>query len=86
MKEIKGFSDGIPKRVKERWPHEHNGQTFTFGKNRESAKHFVYYCQRDIESGQFIQVSSTGFETDRDLTRGEVEQRQQFIDFMNATR
>ncbi len=31
-------------------------------------------------------VSSTGFETDRDLTHEEVERRQQFVDFMNGTR
>ena len=84
--EIKGFSGGIPKSEKERWPHEHDGRMYTFGKNRESTKHFVYYCQRDIEDGRFIQVSSTGFETDRDLPHEEVERRKQFIDFMNATR
>lgn len=84
MAEIKGFSDGIPKNVKEQWPHEHDGRMFTFGKDRQSPKHFVYYCQRDISDGRFIQASSTGFETDSDLTRAEVEKRQQFIDFMNA--
>jgi hypothetical protein len=84
--EIKGFSDGILKRVKELWPHEHNGKMFTFGKNRENPKHFVYYCRRDTDTGRFTTASSTGFETDRDLTREEVEQRHQFIDFMNATR
>ena len=86
MAEIKGFSDGIPKRVKERWLHERDGRVFTFGKNRESAKHFVYYVQRDTSSGGFTGSVSTGFKTDRDLTRAEVEQRQQFIDFMNGTR
>jgi hypothetical protein len=82
--EITGFSGGIPKNVK--WTHEHNGRTFTIGKNRESAKHFVYYVRRDISDGRFIQASSTGFETDRDLTREELERRPQFVDFMNATR
>jgi hypothetical protein len=86
MKEIKGFSDGIPKRAKEQWLYEHNGRMFTFGKNRESPKHFIYYCRRDTDTGRFITASSTGFETDRDLTYEEVEQRQHFIDFMNATR
>jgi len=84
MAEVKGFSDRIPKNVKERWPYKHNGLMFTFGKNRESAKHFVYYVRRDISDGRFIQASSTGFETDRDLTRAEVEKRKQFIDFMNT--
>lgn len=86
MAEIRGFSDGIPKNVKEKWPYEHNGQTFTFGKNRESDNHFVYYVQRDTSSGGFTGSVSTGYETDRDLTRAEVEQRQQFIDFMNGKR
>jgi hypothetical protein len=72
--------------VKERWPYEHNGRMFTFGKNRENPNHFVYYCRRDTDSGRFITASSTGFETDRDLTHEEVEKRQQFIDFMNTTR
>jgi len=86
MAEIKGFGDGIPKRVKELWPHEHNGRMFTFGKNRESEKHFVYHCRRDTDTGGFITASSTGFETDRDLAHEEVEKRQQLIDFMNATK
>jgi hypothetical protein len=72
--------------VKERWQYQHDGQTFTFGKNRESAKHFVYYVQRDTSSGGFTGSASTGFETDRDLSHEEVERRQQFIDFMNGTR
>jgi hypothetical protein len=56
MAEIKGFSGGIPKSVKERRKHQHDGCMFTFGKNRESAKHFVYYCQREISDGRFIGV------------------------------
>ena len=84
MAEIKGFSSGIPKSVKERWPCQHNGQTFTFGKNRESAKHFVYYIQRDMSSGGFTRNVATGYETDRDLTHEEVEQWPWFIDFMNG--
>lgn len=83
--EIKGFGEGIPKSVKERWPYQHNGRIFTFGKNRESATHFVYYVQRDTSCEGFTGSVSTGFETDRDLTRAEVEQRQHFMDFMNAT-
>jgi len=86
MTVIKGFSSGIPERVKERWPYQHNGRMFTFGKNRESAKHFAYFIQRDTSAEAFAGSVSTGFETDRDMTREEVEQRQQFIDFMNATR
>jgi hypothetical protein len=86
MTEIRGFSDGIPEIVKERWPYQHNGQKFTFGKNRESARHFVYFIQRDTSSEGFPGCVSTGFETDRDMTREEVEQRQQFIDFMNGSR
>lgn len=84
--EITGFGGGIPKEVNERWTKEQNGKSYTFGKQRKSPNHFLYYCQRDIESERFIQVSSTGFETDRDLTHEEIEQRQQFVDFMNATR
>jgi hypothetical protein len=86
MAEIGCFSDGIPKSVKEQWPYQHNGQTFTFGKNRESAKHFVYYCQRDPSCEGFTGSSSTGFETDRDLARAEVEKLKLFIDFMNASK
>jgi hypothetical protein len=84
--EISGFSSGIPKSVKEQWPHEHNGRKFTFGKNRESEKHFVYYVQHDTSSGGFTGSVSTGFETDRDLTRAEVESWPRFLDFMNAPR
>ncbi len=84
--EITGFSGGIPNDVNERWTKEQNGTSYTFGKIRKSAKHFIYYCQRDSDSGRFIQISSTGFETDRDLTHDEAGQRQQFIDFMNGTK
>jgi hypothetical protein len=65
---------------------EHDGRMFTFGKNRENPKHFLCYCRRDTDPGRFINARSTRFETDRDLTHEEVEQRQQFVDFMNATR
>ena len=84
--EITGFSDGIPQDVDETWTKEKNGRTYTFGKHRESAKHFAYFIQRDTNSEGFTGGVSTGFETDRDMTREEVEQRQQFVDFMNATR
>jgi hypothetical protein len=86
MAEIRGFGDGIPKTVKEKWPYQHKGVTFTFGKNRESATHFVYYVQREASGAGFTGAVSTGFETDRDLTRAEVEQRRQFIEFMDETR
>jgi hypothetical protein len=81
-----GFGTGIPKEVKEKWAKVTNGITYAFGKDRKSPTHFVYYVQRDTSAGTFTGDVSTGYETDRDLTRAEVEQRQQFIDFMNGSK
>lgn len=82
--EITGFSGGIPGDVTERWPKDQNGRKYTFGKVEKSPKHFVYYCQRSMYEGNFNLDVSTGYETDRDLTHQEVEQRQQFVDFIAA--
>jgi hypothetical protein len=79
-----GFGAGIPKDVKEKWTKVKNGITFTFGKERMGPNHFVYYIQRSNSNGQFTGDSSTGFPTDRDLTREEVEKHQQFIEFMES--
>jgi hypothetical protein len=82
--EIIGFRGGIPKEVKETWRKEQNGRKCTFGKDRKAPKHFIYYCQRSISDGTVTQDSSTGFETDRDLTHDEVEKWPQFVKFMAA--
>jgi hypothetical protein len=80
---IGGFSDGIPPKSDDKWAKIVNGRTYTFAKVKEN-NHFLYYCERSFETGTAAGKTSTGFETDRDLTRAEVEQRQQFIEFIAA--
>lgn len=79
---IEGFSGGIPRDVDEEWTKEKNGRTFTFGKTRKSATHFVYYCQRSVGYATGTEDLSTGFELDRDLTHKETESWPQFVAFM----
>ena len=82
--EITGFSGGIPGDVTERWPKQKNGRKYTFGKVRKSPNHLEYYCQRSMYDENVTLDVSTGFKTDRDLSHDEVEQRQQFVDFIAA--
>jgi hypothetical protein len=78
---IGGFSDGIPPKSDDKWSKIVNSRTYMFAKVKEENV-FLYYCQRDTSAGGFPGGVSTGFRTDRELSRAEVEQRQQFIDFM----
>jgi hypothetical protein len=80
---VLGFSNGIPENIDETWKKGVEGRTYILAKIRKKTGHFLYYCQRSIEDGATKQDLSTGFETDRDLTRDEVERRQQFVDFMS---
>ena len=79
-----GFGNGIPANINETWKKERDERTYTFIKLRKAERHFIYTCTRSIEAGTVTQDLSTGFETDRDLTRDEVELRQQFVDFMEG--
>jgi hypothetical protein len=58
------------------------GKTFVFTKTHEKSGIFAYNCKHETEAERFISASSTGYRTDRDLSRAEVEARQQFREFI----
>ncbi|MGA8555552.1 MAG: hypothetical protein WB630_14150 [Candidatus Acidiferrales bacterium] len=80
--EINGFG-AAPMGVPARWTKEHKGRTYTFGKERKPT-HFVYYCER-TSGNIFTQDTSTGYKTDRDLSREEIEKLPLFVEFMEGT-
>lgn len=79
MSEI-GFGQ-VPART-ETWEKRVGRNIFVFRKTREKDNHFVYSCRCRSEDGRFVLTSSTGYETDRDVSRDEIEARPQFCEFI----
>jgi hypothetical protein len=72
-----GFSNGVLANVDDTWPKVKAGRAYMFQKTRIKSGHFEYSCKR--------LNSCCGFVTDRNLSREEVEGREQFVDFMLGT-
>jgi hypothetical protein len=80
-----GFSS-TPEKIDETWTKERAGQVFKFTKIKKGPHHFIYNCSRHYDDGRFVGDSSTGYVSDHELTRDEIEKRPQFVDFMNGLR
>jgi hypothetical protein len=77
-----GFSQSAPDKP-QTWDKEVGGVTFVFTKTSEGAV-FVYTCKCESEHARATLNSSTGFRTDRDLGKVEIEGRPQFLEFIAA--
>ena len=62
----------------ETWERMTGGKVFLFKKTRESENLFLYNCKCRSENGE----SSTGFYSERDLSRDETEALPQFREFV----
>ena len=58
--------------------------TFTFTVTKYGPHRFDYSCQHTLVYVTGRADTSTGFTSDHQLTRAEVEQRPQFVEFMNG--
>jgi len=77
-----GFSQSAPDKP-QTWEKEVGGVTFVFAKTREGAV-FVYNCKCESEHARNTSASSTGFRTDRDLGKVEIEGRPPYLEFIAA--
>ena len=77
-----GFNQSVQEKPQS-WDKEVGGVTFVFTKSREGAA-FVYSCKCESEHARATSDSSTGFRTDRDLGKAEIEGRPQFLEFIAA--
>lgn len=79
MSEI-GFGQA-PART-ETWEKKVGPYVFVFSKTRERENYFSVACRCTVEGGRFVTNSSVSYQTDRDVSRDEVESRKQFRDFI----
>ena len=72
-----GFSNE-PEKIDESWTREHRGRIYTFTKTKKGKHHFIYNCSLHVEDKTVTQDSSTGYLSDHELSRDEIEKRPQF--------
>lgn len=80
-----GFIHSAPTNRDLTWEMEVNGIVFTFKKVWEKF-HFLYNCQCSSTWKSFHSSGSTGFYSERDFTKDEVERLPQFADFISQRR